>query len=353
MGTVGHCTRVVQCLGGAAHCDAGANGNIPRQAGAAVVDLGGRQGDGLPGDGDAGISRRGAAGQVVVAGLAAGERQASDRDAIRANILGTEGGECAAGVHVGAVARHHAGEHRALHAAGVGGAVVHLVGDVERGDRYILFGQRHRRIGRIQRGQLIVAGGAGATHQRECRNIVGGVVGHIFAEGRGAAVGQRLAANAGADGDGAGTQRGVAVVSFGGRKRDRFLVDGQRAVDVAERIIARGVALRRDEIATGIGRALRGTRIGERTTQRGVVLTQHKAAIAHPVAAGVGRTVIGLAGVGGCYCQRRLVHRQRAGAVADGVVGRIEAARAGGGAGGDGVARHRVDIRRAARSGEG
>ena len=119
-----------ECLG----TNQPAQGHKSGKRGGAVVGFAGGEGERLGGNRHAGVSRRGATRQVVVARCAAGEGQAGNGDAVVANILAAKRRQRATGVDVGAVCADHTAKHRALHAAGIGGAVVHLVRNVQRGD---------------------------------------------------------------------------------------------------------------------------------------------------------------------------------------------------------------------------
>ena len=73
---------------------------------------------------------------------------------------------------------------------------------------------------------------------------------------------------------------------------------------------------------------MRRAAVSQRAGQHRRVLPQHKAAVGHAIAAGVGCAVIDFAVVVGRYCQRRPIHRQGVDAsrVGDGVVVAVEGA---------------------------
>ena len=127
--------------------DEATQGYKARQTGASIVGFAGGQRQRCSRDQHTGVGGGGAARQVVVGDGTTGQAQTSDRHAVGANIFAAEIGQCSGGVHVGGLGGHNARQHRALHATGVGGAVVHLVGNVERGDRHVLYGKRHRCVG--------------------------------------------------------------------------------------------------------------------------------------------------------------------------------------------------------------
>ena len=78
------------------------------------------------------------------------------------------------------------------------------------------------------------------------------------------------------------------------RHRQRGLGDGERAVDVADGVVARGVAARRDDVGADIDRALRRARVRERAAERQRVVGELEAGIGDAVAARVPDGVVNL-----------------------------------------------------------
>ena len=126
VGVIGHCTRIGQCL--AAHT--GAHGHIAGQAGAAVVDLGSRQRDGL----GCNVGRGGGLGaaQGVVAGQPAagvcgiGQCIAGGRDGDAVGLVGV-GKRGRAVVENQRLAAHRRGYAAPVADADAGCAVIDLV----------------------------------------------------------------------------------------------------------------------------------------------------------------------------------------------------------------------------------
>src|SRR6202011_2351703 len=105
-----------------------------------------------------------------------------------------------------------------------------------------------------------------------------------------------------------------------GGYRQRRPVHAQLAGDIADRVVAGGQPRRGERVAAGVDRALRRPAIAQRAPERRAALAGDEAGIADTVSAVERQAVIDLAGVVGGYRQRRLVHAQLAGDIADRVI---------------------------------
>ena len=229
--------------------DVGTHSDRAAQAGGAVVGLGSREGDGPGADGGrhiqaVGVERIVGGGTAVRAGDA-GDRQAGHRYFAGADHVGVVvAAACAgearrrivAGESGDVVGRREAGRRRS---AGVVDLADAAVGEARRqrpgGDGY-------RRSAAAKRRQLVIGGqAAGSICKRDGVDVLARR-GDVGVAGRGARVGQRFTADAGAHTD-ITRQAGAAVIHLGSREGDGLGADrARRRGGVGDGVVAAHVA---------------------------------------------------------------------------------------------------------------